>query len=176
MVDIYLDASRLGIYPRLFTSPSGDSCFSIYQIRWIKKCRFFNGHNFFFWNFRETTRQFSLRSQNSKYPRIFQVTAVNQNARKLLSTDLVNTNSKYQALDSPKCVLDPLTVVSVVKPLSSLALGSSSSCWLRSNKFSNRRFTTFLLQRDWSCFLTCDMELLSLTKKKYFQWEASVHH
>ena len=25
-VDIYLDASRLGIYPRLFTSPSGDSC------------------------------------------------------------------------------------------------------------------------------------------------------
>ena len=26
MVDIYLDASRLGIYPPLFTSPSGDSC------------------------------------------------------------------------------------------------------------------------------------------------------
>ena len=25
-VDIYLDASRLGIYPPLFTSPSGDSC------------------------------------------------------------------------------------------------------------------------------------------------------
>ena len=26
MVDIYLDASGLGIYPPLFTSPSGDSC------------------------------------------------------------------------------------------------------------------------------------------------------
>ena len=25
-LDIYLDASRLGIYPPLFTSPSGDSC------------------------------------------------------------------------------------------------------------------------------------------------------
>ena len=32
------------IYPPLFTDPEGDSCFSIYQIRWIKKCCF----NFFF--------------------------------------------------------------------------------------------------------------------------------
>ena len=47
-------SSRLGIYPPLFTSPSGDSCFSIYQIRWIKKRLF----NLFFWNFRETTRHF----------------------------------------------------------------------------------------------------------------------
>ena len=47
--------------------------------------------NFFFWNFRETTRHFSLRSQNSEYLRILQVTGANQNARKLLSTDLVNT-------------------------------------------------------------------------------------
>ena len=30
-----------------------------------KKCRFINGFNIFFWNFRETTRHFSLRSQNS---------------------------------------------------------------------------------------------------------------
>ena len=29
--------------------------------------------------------------QNDEYPRIFQVTGANQNARKLLSTDLVNT-------------------------------------------------------------------------------------
>ena len=36
-------ASRY-IYPSLFTDPEGDSCFSIYQIRWIKKCCF----NFFF--------------------------------------------------------------------------------------------------------------------------------
>ena len=28
---------RRGIYPPLFTNPEGDSCFSIYQIRWIKK-------------------------------------------------------------------------------------------------------------------------------------------
>ena len=28
---IYLDASRLGIYPPLFTSPSGDSCI-LYQL------------------------------------------------------------------------------------------------------------------------------------------------
>ena len=33
-VDIYLDASRLGIYPPLFTSPSGDSCilFAVWTI------------------------------------------------------------------------------------------------------------------------------------------------
>ena len=29
-MDIYLDASRLGIYPPLFTSPSGDSCILLY--------------------------------------------------------------------------------------------------------------------------------------------------
>ena len=44
MVDVYRDAKRQGIYPPLFTDPEGDSCFSIYQIRWIKKCCF----NFFF--------------------------------------------------------------------------------------------------------------------------------
>ena len=36
MVDIYRDAKRRGIYPLLFTDPEGDSCFSIYQIRWVK--------------------------------------------------------------------------------------------------------------------------------------------
>ena len=30
------EASRY-VYPPLFTDPEGDSCFSIYQIRWIKK-------------------------------------------------------------------------------------------------------------------------------------------
>ena len=60
-----------------------------------KKKRFFN---FLFWNIRETTRHFSLRSQNSEYPRIFRVTGANQNARKLLSTDLVNTKCFYQIL------------------------------------------------------------------------------
>ena len=33
MVDIYRDA-------KLFTDPEGDSCFSIYQNRWIKKMLF----------------------------------------------------------------------------------------------------------------------------------------
>ena len=37
MVDIYRDTKRRGIYPLLFTDPDGDSCFSVYQIRWIKK-------------------------------------------------------------------------------------------------------------------------------------------
>ena len=46
------------------------------------------------------SRHFSLRSQNNEYPRIFQVTGANQNARKLLSTDLVNT--KYIWLDLQK--------------------------------------------------------------------------
>ena len=35
-MDIYRDAKRRGIYPPLFTDPEGDSCFSIYQIRWTK--------------------------------------------------------------------------------------------------------------------------------------------
>ena len=36
-MDVYQDAKRQGIYPPLFTDPEGDSCFSIYQIRWPKK-------------------------------------------------------------------------------------------------------------------------------------------
>ena len=34
----------------------------------------------------------TFAKQCSEYPRIFQVTGANQNERKLLSTDLVNTN------------------------------------------------------------------------------------
>ena len=52
----------------------------------------------------ETTRHFSLRSQNSEYPRIFQVTGANQNARKLLSIYLVNTNTVQIIV----CILDSL--------------------------------------------------------------------
>ena len=62
----------------------------VFTESWIKKC-FFN----FFWNFCETTCHFSLRSQNNEYPGIFRVMGANQNARKLLSTDLVNTNRYY---------------------------------------------------------------------------------
>ena len=35
-VNIYGDAKHRGIYLALFTDPEGDSCFSIYQIGWIK--------------------------------------------------------------------------------------------------------------------------------------------
>ena len=94
VVDIYREGKRRGIYPPLFTDPEGDSCFSIYQIRWIKKTLL----QFFL---RETTRYFSLLSQNSEYPRIFQVTGANQNARKLLSTDLVNTKHIYTSFYNP---------------------------------------------------------------------------
>ena len=36
MVDIYLYALRLSIYPPPSADPEGDSCFSIHQISWIK--------------------------------------------------------------------------------------------------------------------------------------------
>ena len=82
MVDIYRDAKRRGIYPPLCTDPEGDSCFSIYQIRWIKKMPFpalmatISSSE----TFAKRRAIFSLRSQNSEYPRIFQVTGANQNA------------------------------------------------------------------------------------------------
>ena len=36
MVGIYQDTKRRGIYPPLGTEPEGYSCFSTYQISWIK--------------------------------------------------------------------------------------------------------------------------------------------
>ena len=36
MVDKNQDAKHRGIYLVLFTDPDGDSCFSAYQISWIK--------------------------------------------------------------------------------------------------------------------------------------------
>ena len=35
-MNIYGNAKRRGIYLGLSTDPKGDSCFSIYQISWIK--------------------------------------------------------------------------------------------------------------------------------------------
>ena len=83
MVDIYRDAKRRGIHPPLFTDREGDSCFSIYQIRWIKK----NAASLMdtISSSESLAKNVSLRSQNSEYPRIFQVTGANQNAQKLLS-------------------------------------------------------------------------------------------
>ena len=142
-----------GIYLALWTDPEGVSCFSIYQISWIKikkqlfvnkrlhlgrVCLHFNWKcfmNHFFYDFfvANSLRKFLCTGQywhrqakfclllvfasaaasftakilsletvakreaisnpvpNSEYPRIFRVTGANQNARKLLSTDLANT-------------------------------------------------------------------------------------
>ena len=46
-------------------------------------------------------KPFSIPSKNSEYPRIFRVKGANQNARKLLSTDLVNTNAGYSEIEQP---------------------------------------------------------------------------
>ena len=87
-MDIYQDAKRRGIYPLLFTDPEGNSCFSIYQIRWINASSIPSCESF-------AKRGAIFRCvRNSEYPRIFQIRGANQNARKLLSTDLVNTKIK----------------------------------------------------------------------------------
>ena len=86
-MDIYQDEKHRGIYPPLFTDPEGHGCFRIYQIRWIKKTLL-----------RFLLLKLLFRSQNSEYPRIFRVTGANQNARKLLSTDFVNTKVIYTLL------------------------------------------------------------------------------
>ena len=94
VVDIYRDAKRRGIYIHR-CSPTLRGIVVLVLIlpnQMDKKKCFFN---FFFWNFREMTCNFSLHSQNSEYPRIFQVTGANQNERKLLSTDLVNSYFYY---------------------------------------------------------------------------------
>ena len=87
-VDIYRDAKRGGIHPPLFTDPKGDSCVSIYQNQMDKKTLL----QFLLLKLsRNEAPFFSLFAKN-EYPRIFPVTGANQNARKLLSTDLLNTN------------------------------------------------------------------------------------
>ena len=55
-------------------------------------------------------RHVSLRSQNSEYPRIFQVTGAIQNAQKLLSTDLVNTKNINFIQSDGKSFLECKTV------------------------------------------------------------------
>ena len=151
-------AKRRGINLALWTDPEGGSCFSIYQISWIKikKELFVNKRRHFVWVclrtfqltvfwgsffltillqiqrenfFPPTSKQrqakfclflgifwaqllqlplkfhlsklsrnekpFWIPPQNSEYPRIFRVTGANQNAGKLLATDLVNTSSRH---------------------------------------------------------------------------------
>ena len=103
MVAMYRDAKSRGIYPPLFTDPEGDSCFSIYQIRWIKNASSISSSK----TFVKRCAIFSLHSQNSEYPRIFRVTGANQNARKLLSTDLVNAKYPYCSCQLKHDALNP---------------------------------------------------------------------
>ena len=119
MVDIYRDAKRRGIYPPLFTDPEGDSCFSTYQIRWMKK-----KIQFVLRKLLRKDTPFSFRSQNSEYPRIFKIMGANQNVRKLLSTDLVNTNNNYY------------TVSDLVKMEACLPIGNDTPALLIFFKFS----------------------------------------
>ena len=91
MVDIYRDAKRRGIYPPLFTDPEGDSCFSIYQIRWIKNAgslmatisssETFAKRSAIFLSVRKTVNSQGYSELREPI----------KNAQKLLSTDLVNT-------------------------------------------------------------------------------------
>ena len=77
-----------------------------------KVCRF---RGFFFVRLLHLSRKFRLpkmyrietpswhRSQNREQPRIFRVTGAKQNARKLLFTDLVNTNFVYLTVNEDNC-------------------------------------------------------------------------
>ena len=66
MVDIYRDA-------KLFTDLEGDSCFSIYQIRWIKNAASLMATISSSKTFAKLLANFSLGSQNSEncYPLIW---------------------------------------------------------------------------------------------------------
>ena len=67
--------------------------------RQAKVCRFRGIEKKMYWN--ETPSWH--RSQNREQPRIFRVTGAKQNARKLLFTDLVNTNFVYLTVNEDNC-------------------------------------------------------------------------
>ena len=90
VVDIYRDAKGRGIYPPLFTDPEGDSCFSIYQIIWIKKTLL----QFLLLKLSRNDAPFFSPSQNSEFPRIFQVMGANQTRENCYPLILVN-NVQY---------------------------------------------------------------------------------
>ena len=91
MVDIYRDAKRGGIYLRLFTVPEGDSCFSIYQIRWIKNAASLMATISSSETFAKRAIFLSIRKtvNGQGYSELREPIKTRE---KLLSTDLVNTN------------------------------------------------------------------------------------
>ena len=91
MVDIYRDAKRRGIYPPLFTDCEEDSCFGIYQIRWIKK-RFFK----FFFAKRRAIFLSVLKTVNIQgYSELREPIKTRKNCYPLIWSDLVNTKLYY---------------------------------------------------------------------------------
>ena len=94
MVDICRDAERRGILPPLFTDPEGDSCFSIYQIRWIKK----NLVLIFFETFAKRHAIFLSVCKTANIQGYSELQEPIKTCEKLLSSDLVNTNSCYYIL------------------------------------------------------------------------------
>ena len=97
MVDIYRDAKRRGIYPPLFTDPEGDSCFSINQIGWIKNASSISSSE----TFAKRRSIFLSVRKTVNIQGYSELRRANQNPRKLLSTDLVNTNNEYSS-DHPE--------------------------------------------------------------------------
>ena len=90
MADIYRDAKHRGIYPPLFTDPERDSCFCIYQIRWIK-----NASSIF--SFKTFAKQCAIFLSVSKtvniqgYSELREPIKTHENCY----PDLVNTNNNY---------------------------------------------------------------------------------
>ena len=96
VVDIYQDEKCWGIYPPLFTDPEGIVVLVFTKSDGWKNAASLmaiisSSETFVKWS----AIFLSVRKTGNNYPRIFQVTGDNQNTRKLLSTDLVNTNNYY---------------------------------------------------------------------------------
>ena len=85
-MDIYRDAKRRAIYPPLFTDPEGDSCLSIYQIRWIKNASSISSSETF-------AKRRAIFLSVRKTVNIHGYSELREpiKTRELLSTDLVNT-------------------------------------------------------------------------------------
>lgn len=71
---------------------------------------------------------------------------------------------------------DSLILCNLDKPLSSLFFSSLFSLSLIIKRSSNKRFTTFRLHNDCSCFLTCGMELFILQTERNINLYLSTKH
>ena len=92
MVDIYRDAKRRVIYPPLFTVREGDSCFTIYQIRWIKNAASLMATISSSETFAKRHAIFLSIHKTVNSQGYSELREPIKTREKLLSTDLVNTN------------------------------------------------------------------------------------